>query len=205
MAIRDSATGYGWGSILLHWVTAVIIVVMLYVGSSIESLAGAERQSTLVLHTSIAITTYALLWLRIVWRVAYGHPGPLPRQGRFFFLVAKWVHAVMLVALAVMLISGPLLVWTMGEPIRVFDWFAIPSPVEASFELNAAVHVVHRWAAILLFVAILLHIGGVYKHTAFNQDGTLTKMIIPARDGETALRVGEVPAKLDSKRPARRQ
>jgi cytochrome b561 len=59
-------------------------------------------------------------------------------------------------------------------------------------------HAVHRWAAILIFVAILLHIGGVYKHTAFNQDGTLTKMIIPARDGETALRGEDVPAKLDS-------
>jgi cytochrome b561 len=198
MAIRDSATSYGWSSILLHWVTAVIIVVMLYVGSSIDSLAGAERQSTLVLHTSIAITTYALLWRRIIWRFAYGHPGPLAKQGRFFFLVGKSVHILMLVALAVMLISGPFLVWTTGEPIRVFDWFTIPSPLEASLELNAVLHAVHRWAAILIFVAVLLHIGGVYKHTAFNQDGTLTKMIVPARDGETALRDADVPAKLDS-------
>jgi cytochrome b561 len=198
MAVRDTASGYGWGSILLHWVTAVIIIVMLYVGSSIDSLAGAERQSTLVLHTSIAITTYALLWLRIIWRFAYGHPGPLAKQGRFFFLVGKWVHLLMLGALAVMLISGPFLVWSMGEPIHVFDWFAIPSPLEASVELTTALHAVHRWAAILIFVAMLLHIGGVYKHTAFNQDGTLTKMIIPARDRESALRDADVPAKLDS-------
>ena len=198
MTIRDTATGYGWGSILLHWVTAVIIVAMLYVGSSIDSFAGAERQSTLVLHTSIAITTYALLWLRIIWRFVYGHPGPLAKQGPFFFLVGKWVHLLMLGALAAMLVSGPFLVWSTGEPIRVFDWFAIPSPLEASSELNTTLHAVHRWAAILIFVAILLHIGGVYKHTAFNQDGTLTKMIIPARDGETALRGEDVPAKLDS-------
>jgi cytochrome b561 len=197
MPIRDTATGYGWGSILLHWATAIIIVVMLYVGSSIDSLLGAERQSTLVLHTSIAITTYALLLLRIVWRFAYGHPGPLAKQRSLFFFIGKWVHIFMLVALAVMLISGPFLVWTMGEPIRVFDWFAIPSPLEASLELNAAVHAVHSWAAMFIFVAILLHIGGVYKHTAFNQDGTLTKMIIAAREGQTALRDTDVPAKLD--------
>jgi cytochrome b561 len=197
MGIRDTATGYGWGSILLHWITAVIIVVMLYVGSSIDSDAGAARQSTLVLHTSIAITSYALLWLRIIWRLAFGHPGPLAKQGRFFFQVGKWVHLLMLSALAVMLISGPFLVWTMGEPIRVFDWFVIPSPLEASFELNEVLHAVHSWAAILIFVAIVLHIGGVYKHTAFNQDGTLTKIIIPARDGEPALRDADVPAKLD--------
>ena len=196
-SLRDTATGYGWGSILLHWITAVIIVVMLYVGSTIESLAGAERQRTLVLHTSIAITSYVLLWLRIVWRFVYGHPGPLAKQGRLFFLMGKWVHMAMLVALAIMLISGPFLVWTMGEPIRVFDWFAVPSPLEANSELNLTLHAVHRWAAIVIFVAILLHIGGVYKHTAFNQDGTLTKMIIPAKHGPSTLRDTDVPVKLD--------
>jgi len=197
MALRDTATGYGWGSILLHWITAVIIVVMLYVGSTIESLTGTERQRTLVLHTSIAITSYVLLWLRIVWRLVYGHPGPLAKQGRLFFLVGKWVHMAMLVALTVMLISGPFLVWTMGEPIRVFDWFAIPSPLEANIALNVALHAVHRWSAIVIFVAILLHIGGVYKHTAFNQDGTLTKMIIPAKHGPSTLRDEDLPVKLD--------
>ena len=197
MAIRDTANGYGSGSILLHWVTAAIIVAMLYIGSTIEGVAGDERQSVLVLHTSIAITSYAVLWLRIIWRFIYGHPGPLAKQGRFFFFLGKWVHAGMLVALAVMLISGPFLVWTMGEPIRVFDWFSIPSPLEASFEVNAVLHAAHRWAAIVLFVTILLHIGGVYKHTAFNQDGTLTKMIIPAKGAETALRDANAAAKLE--------
>lgn len=197
MAIRDTANGYGLGSILLHWVTAAIIVAMLYIGSTIEGVAGDERQSVLVLHTSIAITSYAVLWLRIIWRFIYGHPGPLAKQGRFFFFLGKWVHAGMLVALAVMLISGPFLVWTMGEPIRVFDWFSIPSPLEASFEVNAVLHAAHRWAAIVLFVTILLHIGGVYKHTAFNQDGTLTKMIIPAKGAETALRDANAAAKLE--------
>jgi cytochrome b561 len=182
MAMKDTATGYGWASILLHWITAIIIVVMLYVGNSIEGLVGEERRSTLVLHTSIAITSYLILWLRIVWRFAYHHPGALPGQSRTFFLIGKWVHLLTLVALGVMLLSGPLMVWTMGEPIQVFDWFAIPSPFEANFPINSFLHSVHRWSAITIFVAILLHLGGVYKHTAFNQDGTLTKMIIPARD-----------------------
>ena len=112
-------------------------------------------------------------------------------------LPAIAASTLMLVALAVMLISGPFLVWTMGEPIRVFDWFAIPTPLAANFEVNAMVHAVHHWTAILIFVTILLHIGGVYKHTAFNQDGTLTKMIIPAKGAETALRDANAAAKLE--------
>ena len=182
MAMKDSATGYGWASILLHWFTAIVIVVMLYVGSSIGGLLGAERQSTLVLHTSIAVTTYLILWLRVVWRLVYRHPGPLPEQSRFFFAIGRWVHSIMLWALAGMLISGPLMLWAMGEPIEVFDWFAIPAPFAAHAGFGSLMHTVHRSAAIVLFIGILLHIGGVYKHTAFNQDGTLTKIIIPAED-----------------------
>jgi len=180
--MKDTARGYGWVSILLHWITAIVIVVMLYVGNSIGGLEGDARRSMLVLHTSIALSAYAVLWLRIVWRLVYGHPGPLPKQGRLFFALGKWVHMSMLAALALMLVSGPFLVWTMGEPIQVFDWFAIPSPLAADMALNAFMHSVHRSAAIVLFVGILLHIGGVYKHTAFNQDGTLTKIVIPAGD-----------------------
>jgi cytochrome b561 len=90
------------------------------------------------------------------------------------------------------------MVWSMGEPIHVFDWFAIPAPFQANFELNALLHGVHRWTALLIFLAILLHIGGVYKHTAFNQDGTLTKMIIPAQAPAPSLRADDAPAKLDS-------
>jgi cytochrome b561 len=47
--------------------------------------------------------------------------------------------------------------------------------------LNGFMHAIHGWAALVIFIGILLHLGGVYKHTAFNQDGTLTKIIIPAK------------------------
>jgi cytochrome b561 len=182
MAMRDTATGYGWLSIVLHWLTAVIVVVMLYLGSSIGGLEGEERNRALVLHTSVAMTTYLILWLRVAWRFVSHHPGPLHAQGALFFLIGKIVHMATLVALTFMLISGPLMVWTSGEAIQVFDWFAIPSPFGATVTVSMFLHTVHRWSAIVILVGILLHLGGVYKHTAFNQDGTLTKIVIPAKD-----------------------
>ena len=181
MAIKDTSDGYGWVSILLHWTTAIVIVVLLYLGNSIAGFEGDERSRAVVSHTSLAVAAYLILWLRIVWRFVYRHPGPLPAQGRLFFTIGKWVHMITLVALACMLLTGPLMVWTMGQPIQVYDWFAIPTPLSADFPLNALLHSLHRSAAIVIFIGILLHIGGVYKHTAFNQDGTLTKIIIPAK------------------------
>ena len=86
MRTTDTRTGYGWVSIALHWTTAIIVLTLWFVGSSIQSDPGTQ-ESTLRLHTSIAITAYLLLWARVIWRLKIGHPGPplppcLPRVGR---------------------------------------------------------------------------------------------------------------------------
>ena len=181
MPAKDTATGYGWVSILLHWITGAVIIVMLFVGSSIGALVGETRLEAINLHTSIGLSTYALLVARIVWRVSSRHPGPQPGQEGAFYAIGKGVHYLMLIALATMLVTGPIMAWASAVDIAVFDWLTIPAAAEPKFALRDALHAVHRFAAIVLFLAVLLHLGGVYKHTAFNRDGTFVKMIIPSR------------------------
>lgn len=189
--MKDTATGYGWISILLHWVTAILILYLLYLGSTIGSLEGDERMLAVKRHTSVAIAGYVLLLGRVVWRFAVGHPGPNPEQRGWAFSLGKYTHYAMLVAIAAMLVTGPLMQFSYGRDIAVFDWFVIPTPIEASFGLAGVLHRIHSLAALLIFVGVLLHIGGVYKHTAFNQDGTLAKIIIPGREsGQTAASAG---------------
>ena len=60
MRAQDTPSGYGIVSIALHWLTAIIVLVIWFVGSSIR--AGDDPESTLRLHTSIALTAYVLLW-----------------------------------------------------------------------------------------------------------------------------------------------
>jgi cytochrome b561 len=180
----DTAAGYGWISIALHWVTGVAVIVLLFIGSSIST--AEDRAGTLLLHTSIAVACYAFLWARIVWRFRAGHPGPLPNQRRVFFLIGKAVHYATITAMALMLVSGPLMGWSGGDAIGVFDWFAIPSPMSAHFALHDFLHGVHATSATVIVIGVVLHLGGVYKHAAFDQDGTFGKMLVAARPGENA-------------------
>jgi len=182
--LNDTATGYGWVSIVLHWVTALLILYLLYLGSTIGSLEGDARLLAVKRHTSVAIASFALLLGRIVWRFAVGHPGPMPEQQGWAFALGKLTHYAILLALCLMLVSGPLMQFSYGRPIEVFDWFAIPSPFAADFERAALLHSIHKSSAIFIFLGVILHIGGVYKHTAFNQDGTLAKIIIPGRQSD---------------------
>jgi cytochrome b561 len=179
--LNDTATGYGWISIVLHWVTAVLILYLLYLGSTIGSLEGSERELAVRRHTSFAIVSYLILLGRVLWRFYWRHPGPTSEQQGWAFTLGKYTHYGMLIALTCMLITGPLMQLSYGRSIEVFDWFAIPSPSEGAFGLASLLHRVHAGAALFLFLAIVLHIGGDYKHTAFNQDGTLAKIICPGR------------------------
>jgi cytochrome b561 len=182
MRLSDTPSGYGWISILLHWLTAVAIIVLLFAGSSIASTEPEERIAALNFHTSVGVSCYVLLWARIVWRFWVGHPGPNERQRGFFYDLGKWTHYALIIALGAMLLTGPGMAWASGTDIAVFDWFTIPAASEPDFALRDSLHVVHRSCAIIIFIGIVMHLGGVYKHTAFNHDGTFVKMILPGKE-----------------------
>jgi cytochrome b561 len=182
MRWRDTRTGYGWISIALHWITAIVILTLWFVGGSIQTDLAAGSDATLRLHTSIAISAYLLLWIRVVWRFKQGHPAAMAGQAGVFYEIGKYTHYVILAAVGMMLISGPLMVWSRGAVIHVWDWFAIPGPFDADMGLYSAFHWVHVWCSRIIIVGTVLHLGGVYKHAAFNQDGTFGKMLVAARE-----------------------
>jgi cytochrome b561 len=182
MRTLDTRTGYGWISIALHWLTAILILAIWFIGSSIQSDVAAGSTDTLRLHTSIAICAYVLLWARVIWRFKQGHPDATPEQRGAFYKIGKYTHYAILTAVAAMLVSGPLMVWARGEAIFVFDWFTIPAPFGMNMELYTFLHGIHVWGSRIIIIGTVLHLGGVYKHAAFNQDGTFGKMLVAARE-----------------------
>jgi cytochrome b561 len=172
----DTASGYGWISIALHWLTAAVVLTMWTLGTLSQS--APEGDTRLVdLHTTIGITAYALLWARIVWRLCVGHPGPRPRQAALLFPLAKFFHYLLLLAVGVMLISGPLMVWTHGDAIQMFA-LAIPSPLRMQPAVHDVLRQVHGYTAAFILIGIVLHVLAVFKHMIVNRDGTFDKIMI---------------------------
>src|ERR1700726_1070884 len=144
MRLSDTSDGYGGISIALHWLTAIIVLTMFVVGTMSQGAPREDYARLVHLHTTIGMTAYVLLWGRIIWRFVVGHPGPLPKQGVAFFTIGKYFHFVLLTAIAVMLLSGPLMVWSGGEAIHVFT-VTIPSPVEKLARVHHALRAVHAY------------------------------------------------------------
>jgi len=167
-------------SIALHWATVAIVLPMWTIGRLAKGESGTSDPALLHVHTTIGVSVYALLWARIIWRFKVGHPGPLPRQGVFLFSIAKYFHFCLLIALAVMLVSGPLTVWSGGDAIGVFS-LTIPSPIPMSPALHDLLRAVHRFTSSLILLGVSLHVLAVFKHLILNRDGTFDKIMIAGR------------------------
>jgi cytochrome b561 len=181
MRLSDTSDGYGWISIALHWLTAIIVLTMFVVGTMSQGAPREDYARLVHLHTTIGMAAYVLLWGRIIWRFVVGHPGPLPQQGVAFFTIGKYFHFVFLTAIGVMLVSGPLAAWLAGEAIHVFD-FAIPSPFAKHVRTQLIVRAVHGYTASFILGGMILHVLAVFKHTVINRDGTFDKIMIAAHE-----------------------
>lgn len=181
MQFKDETNSYGWVSIAFHWVVAGFIFTLWFLGDSIAFFETAEQKASFRrLHISIAVVGYLFLWARIIWRLKSGHPR-LDGQSNLDHWVANTAHYVMLVGITFMLISGPLLVWSVGGAIDVFDWFSIPSPMGLNVGLYQWAYRIHDWSANAIMLVVVLHMSGAFKHLMFNDDEIFLRMFVPLK------------------------
>ncbi len=183
----NNKAGYGWLSISLHWIVALALVVMLAIGFRAEALGEAGDRAGRAMAMSWHIGLGATLWLILFARVmsSWLQPKPTPiEQPRHLMWIASATHQLLLIAILIQLISGPLAIWSGSNPINVFDAFSIPSPFvarnESVHEFAEALHAVGRWSII---VFATLHILAVVKHTVIDKDGVLQRMLAPPEHG----------------------
>jgi cytochrome b561 len=170
----DRDGGYGWISIGLHWLTAAAILALLFAGDSI-GVVGADART---FHTTLGVCAWLVLAARIVWRLVEGHPPRAPQQDKLSFHAGMAVHYVLLAAIALMLVSGPLAGWASGGGIDVFG-LHVAGARPALPDLYAAARMLHIAGAVALAVGTLLHVAGVLKHMFVDRDHTLDRIMVP--------------------------
>ena len=132
------------------------------------------------LHISIGMILLVLIVARIVWRLAQGSP-PKGNDSPALNALAFVVQWGLIAAIAVLVITGPLINWSVGQPIHVFDWFSIPSPLTAARSLRRTIQEIHGAAANLLIPLVGLHVLGALKHAFIDRDGVMRRMLVPTR------------------------
>ncbi len=180
-------TKYDGTAMLLHWVTALLIIFMLAFGEELieageefeeagEAFAGTFLPS---IHVSIGVAILALTLLRLLWRVTHTAP-PLPVTMKpWEVAVSKLAH----LAFYALLIGIPLTGWlafgdfVREEPamasLRVFGLFALP----AAPALGEAAKELHEIGSNAMIVLVALHVLAAVKHQFLDNDGVLWRML----------------------------
>lgn len=174
--IRNTAKTWGRLSILLHWLTALLILGLAAVGLIMTELPTSPMKMQIyALHKSFGLTVLGLTVIRLAWRLFSGVPENLPAS-KAQLLVAKTVHALMYALLFAIPLSGWLYNSASGFPLR---WFGIPLPkLLTGFNptIKDLAHFLHENLFYALALLLFLHAGAALWHHYIKRDDLLNRM-----------------------------
>ena len=176
MQIKDTRSGYGLLSRLLHWLMAVAIFALFALGIWMVRLDYYSPYYKLApdIHRSAGILLLILLVLRFAWRVTSEKPDdqelkPLERKAAH---VVHWGFYPLLLAL---MISGYLISTPDGRPIDVFGWFSVPSIIQSK-GLEDTAGKIHEILAYVTIAVATVHAAAALKHHFVDRSSILTRM-----------------------------
>jgi cytochrome b561 len=186
IAAGDDKTNYDNVAISLHWLTALLVVVLFGLAETWDYFAKPTQESLQDLHVSLGMLLSAVVLARIIWRLMPGHQRP-SIVGEWVMIASKSVHYLLYVLLLVQVILGFAFRWAQGHPASFFGFFAIPGPYGAvdrpTRHLVRAVHEYTGWAIII--IAFCHALAALYHHYKLH-DRVLGRMLPLARRSERA-------------------
>jgi cytochrome b561 len=156
----------------LHWLTAVIVFVLLLVGLVMTRLEpGATQDRLFVLHESLGLTALVVMFLRAANRLR-GAPEPAKLLSPVERRVSLAVHR----ALYVLLLLTPLLGWlalsAYGLGPSFFGVAELPALLAKNEPLSKTLFQFHFLGALLIGALALLHVAGALRHLS-RRDGLI--------------------------------
>jgi cytochrome b561 len=186
--LKDSRSGYGLISILIHWVNAVLILFLFGLGVYMVDLSYYDDwyHKGPELHISLGLVVLLLMLVRVIWRIT--NPTPLELSARRVQnLAAKFVKLGLYAFIFVVLISGYLITTAEGQPASMFNLIKFPVLTELSsqnVDLAGALHKYLAWGIVLL---VVLHAGGALLHHFVMRDRTLVRMLKPIKKSDSSV------------------
>jgi len=181
MPIRNDADRWGWVSLGLHWLTALMVLGLVVVGLLMQELPNSLTKFQIyALHKSFGITVLALTVMRLLWRLFAGTPPPVPGMPRWQRFAANLSHGALYLILLAMPLSGWLYHSASGAVPRQLEWFKLV-PLPSLSERDKAVAdfalAMHQWLFLALAVIVTVHALAALKHHYVDRDRTLVRML----------------------------
>jgi cytochrome b561 len=173
--VSPNATHYDTTTIVLHWLTALLVAVQWLGAQTIDWFpSGAARVDARSVHITLGVSLAVVLAIRFAWRLTGALRLP-PADTGALQVLAKAVHFALYGLLVAMVIVGVALAWTRGDSL--FNLVRIPAFDPGNKLLAEQVGEVH--AAIGWFIVAVAgaHAAAALFHRYVLKDAVLGRML----------------------------
>ena len=183
------AKRYGLGARWFHWITALLMFLVIPLGWIFAAFKTKPDQPTVFvapfpgtpadyasMHKTIGLLIFAIVAGRIIYRIVH-RPPPLPgRMAAAEKGLAHATHWLLYAILILMPVSGYIMSSGGNHPISILGLFDFPKlPISKSQGYVAAV--IHVYTQFAVYALIALHLAGVAWHLFVRRDDILGRML----------------------------
>lgn len=180
MTLKNTQQSYGWLSITIHWVMAVVLTGMFFVGNYMVDL---DYYDTLYhtlphWHKSVGILIAGVFVFRVAWNFSQNRPGPAnAATSRLSHTAAVLAHLALYGLIATLIISGYLISTAKGADIEVFDWFGVPALLGDDAQRGEFAGELHQIFGLVFIGLAAVHALAALYHHFILKDNTLKRML----------------------------
>ncbi|MGH8268755.1 MAG: cytochrome b [Steroidobacteraceae bacterium] len=162
-------------SILLHWITAALVVALWCLGQTIDWFPkGGPKIDARSTHFLLGITLGVVLVARVAWRASAGRSLPLADKD-WLGITAKAVHYGLYFLVAATVVLGIFNAWQRGDV--VYNVFTIPKMIPGDLALKHTLEALHGDFADVVLIVAGLHAAAALVHHYLLRDSVLRRML----------------------------
>ena len=176
---RHATLRYTTTAIVLHWLSALLIVCAFTLGWIMTDIAGITptKLKYYSWHKWLGVTVFAVACLRLLWRLKYAPPAPPPGTPAWQQKVADGVHLLLYFLIFAVPVSGYLYTLAAGVPVVYLGLIPLPVLIAPNPQWKPLLKELHYVLTMSLAAFTLLHVAAALKHQLIDRDGLLRRML----------------------------
>lgn len=178
MALKNTSDSFGWVSISLHWIMAIALIAMYFVGDYMVGLDYYSQwyKTAPDTHKSVGVIIGILMLFRLLWNSLQAKPRHLNPDSVRKNKLASATHYFFYLIVFVMVVSGYLISTAKGQGIDVFSLFEVPALLPDSKDRGELAGDIHEWLGLGFMILVGIHALAALVHHFFYKDRTLKRM-----------------------------
>jgi len=179
MRLKNTKENFGWVSIILHWLMAIVLIAMYFVGDWMVDLDYYNKwyKTAPDIHRAVGVIIACFMIFRLLWNTLQVKPVHLNPETTRKNRLATIMHYTFYLLVFVLVVSGYLITTAKGQGVDIFGFFEIPALLADNKDRGELAGDVHEWIGLSFILLVAVHALAALLHHFKFKDGTLKRML----------------------------